>query len=134
LNVAPGRNTLAVSAIGFIEQDVTIGNQTTLTIVLRPDVKMLHEVVVTSYAAQAKRDITGAVATVDMKEALKVPAANVAQALQDRVAGVTVENDNSPGGGVMVRIRGFDTINDNSPLHVIDGVLTRPQKTLVLAD
>ncbi|GAB3758479.1 TonB-dependent receptor [Spirosoma pomorum] len=125
LNVAPGRNTLAISAIGFIGQDVTIGNQTTLTIALRPDVKTLNEVVVTGYGAQAKRDITGAVATVDMKEALKVPAANVAQALQGRVAGVTVGNDNSPGGGVMVRIRGFGTINDNSPLYVVDGVPTK---------
>ncbi|WP_461082286.1 SusC/RagA family TonB-linked outer membrane protein [Spirosoma flavus] len=125
LNVPTGRNTLTVSAIGFVAQEITIGNRTNIDVTLTADIKTLNEVVVTGYGAQAKRDITGAVATVDMKEALKVPAANVAQALQGRVAGVTVGNDNSPGGGVMVRIRGFGTINDNSPLYVIDGVPTK---------
>ncbi|MBD2699462.1 TonB-dependent receptor [Spirosoma sp. BT702] len=125
LSVPTGRNTLTVSAIGFVAQEVTIGTRSNIDITLSADIKTLNEVVVTGYGAQAKRDITGAVATVDMKEALKVPSANVAQALQGRVAGVTVGNDNSPGGGVMVRIRGFGTINDNSPLYVIDGVPTK---------
>ncbi|GAB3896124.1 SusC/RagA family TonB-linked outer membrane protein [Spirosoma agri] len=125
LNVASERDVLTVSAIGYAPQDVTIGSRTTLTIALAPDVKTLNEVVVTGYGAQAKRDITGAVATVDTKQLLSVPATNVGQALQGRVAGVQVGNENSPGGGVMVRIRGFGTINDNSPLYVIDGVPTK---------
>lgn len=125
LNVAPGRDVLTISAIGYTSQDVTIGNRTTLTITLAPDIKTLSEVVVTGYGAQAKRDITGAVATVDSKQLLSVPSTNVGQALQGRVAGVQVGNENSPGGGVMVRIRGFGTINDNSPLYVVDGVPTK---------
>ena len=56
---------------------------------------------------------------------LSTPSTNLGQALQGKVAGVTVGNENSPGGGVMVRIRGFGTINDNSPLYVIDGVPTK---------
>ena len=125
LNVATGRDVLTISAIGYASQDVTIGTRTTVDVALAPDIKTLNEVVVTGYGAQAKRDITGAVATVDTKQLLSVPATNVGQALQGRVAGVQVGNENSPGGGVMVRIRGFGTINDNSPLYVIDGVPTK---------
>jgi TonB-linked SusC/RagA family outer membrane protein len=125
LAVPAGRDVLTISAIGYVSQDVTIGTKTTVNVGLLPDVKTLNEVVVTGYGAQAKRDITGAVATVDSKQLLAVPTTNVGQALQGRVAGVTVSNENSPGGGVMVRIRGFGTINDNSPLYVIDGVPTK---------
>ncbi|GAB3561099.1 TonB-dependent receptor [Spirosoma luteolum] len=125
LVVPPGRDVLTVSAIGYTAQEIAIGNKTTLSITLTPDIKTLNEVVVTGYGAQAKRDITGAVATVDTKQLLAVPSTNVGQALQGRVAGVTVGNENAPGGGVMVRIRGFGTINDNSPLYVIDGVPTK---------
>jgi len=125
LNVPTGKNTLTVSAIGYMTQEIAVGNRSEVSVTLQADTKTLNEVIVTGYGAQSKRDITGAVATVDIKEAMKVPAANVGQALQGRVAGVTVGNDNSPGGGVMVRIRGFGTINDNSPLYVIDGVPTK---------
>lgn len=125
LNIASGRNVLTISAIGYATQEITIGNRTAVDVALAPDIKTLNEVVVTGYGAQAKRDITGAVATVDTKQLLSVPSTNVGQALQGRVAGVQVGNENAPGGGVMVRIRGFGTINDNSPLYVIDGVPTK---------
>ena len=135
LNVAPDRNVLTISAIGYVAQDITIGNRTDINVALTADIKTLSEVVVTGYGAQAKRDITGAVATVDTKQLLSIPATNVGQALQGRVAGVTVGNENAPGGGVMVRIRGFGTINDNSPLYVIDGVPTKGNlNTLNLGD
>lgn len=118
-------DVLVFSSIGFNFKEVTVGNQTVINVVLDSDSKSLSEVVVTGYGRQAVRDITGAVATVDMKKALTVPAANLAQAIQGRVAGVNISNENSPGGGVMVRIRGFGTINDNSPLYVIDGTPTK---------
>ena len=97
LNVPAGKEVLTISGIGFLAQEVTIGNRTNIDVVLSPDVKTLTEVVVTGYGAQAKKDITGAVATVDTKQLLSVPATNVGQALQGRVAGVTVGNENSPG-------------------------------------
>jgi TonB-linked SusC/RagA family outer membrane protein len=125
LTVPSGRDVLTISAIGYATQDITIGSKTAINVAMAPDIKTLNEVVVTGYGAQAKRDITGAVATVDTKQLLSVPATNVGQALQGRVAGVQVGNENAPGGGVMVRIRGFGTINDNSPLYVIDGVPTK---------
>ncbi|WP_262508253.1 SusC/RagA family TonB-linked outer membrane protein [Spirosoma fluviale] len=102
-----------------------MGNKSEVNVALVADIKTLNEVVVTGYGAQSKRDITGAIATVSTRELLSVPATNVAQALQGHVAGVSVGNENSPGGGVIVRIRGFGTLNDNSPLYIIDGVPTK---------
>lgn len=132
----PGENSvLVISSIGFVKKEITVGNQSTINLSLDEDTKSLSEVVVTGYGSQSKRDITGAVATVDTKQLLSVPATNLAQAMQGRVAGVNVGNDNSPGGGVMVRIRGFGTINDNSPLYVIDGTPTKENlNTLNLND
>ncbi len=121
----PSNTTLVVSFIGYVTQEIAVGNRSNIDISLLPDVKTLNEVVVTGYGTQAKRDITGAVASIDSKQLLNVPAANLGQALQGKVTGVTVGNDNSPGGGVSVRIRGFGTINDNSPLYVIDGMPTK---------
>lgn len=116
---------LVFSSIGLIKKEVTVGNQTTINVSLEDDIKNLSEVVVTGYAAQRKKDITGAVTVISPKELTAVPTASVTQMLQGRAAGVTVGNDNSPGGGTMVRIRGFGSINNNSPLYVIDGVPTQ---------
>ncbi|MCF2494868.1 SusC/RagA family TonB-linked outer membrane protein [Dyadobacter chenhuakuii] len=117
--------TLVVSYIGYFTQEVEIGNRSSIDISMSADVKSLTEVVVTGYAAQRKKDITGAVTVINTKELTAVPSASVTQMLQGRAAGVTVGNDNSPGGGTMVRIRGFGSINNNSPLYVIDGVPTQ---------
>lgn len=125
LSVQGNDAVLVISSIGFMKKEVPVRNQSTINVSLDEDVKSLSEVVVTGYGTQSKRDITGAVATIDVKQALAVPASNLAQAMQGRVAGVNVSNDNSPGGGVMVRIRGFGTINDNSPLYIIDGTPTK---------
>ena len=135
IDVAGSNAVLQVSSIGFVTQDITVGNRSVIDVVLSSDEKTLEEVVVTGYGAQAKKDITGAVATVDMKAAQSLPATNIASAIQGRVAGVSVGNDNSPGGGVTVRIRGFGTINDNSPLYVVDGTPTKGNlNTLNLGD
>jgi TonB-dependent starch-binding outer membrane protein SusC len=125
LNLPDGGGILVFSFIGYVTQEVAVQSQTVLNLTLREDVVSLSEVVVTGYGAQSKRDITGSVATIDNTQLLSTPSTNLGQAMQGKVAGVTVGNENSPGGGVMVRIRGFGTINDNSPLYVIDGVPTK---------
>ena len=116
---------LVFSSIGLIKKEIPVGNQTTIDVAMEDDIKNLTEVVVTGYAAQRKKDITGAVTVINPKELTSVPSASVTQMLQGRASGVTVGNDNSPGGGTMVRIRGFGSINNNSPLYVIDGVPTQ---------
>ena len=125
LAVSDQNGALIFSFIGYTTQEVNIENRTAINVSLSPDMIALSEVVVTGYGSQSKRDITGSVATIDNKQLLSTPSTNLGQALQGKVAGVTVGNENSPGGGVMVRIRGFGTINDNSPLYVIDGVPTK---------
>jgi TonB-linked SusC/RagA family outer membrane protein len=125
LTVPDASGVLVFSFIGYVTQEVSIANRTQINVSLNPDMVALSEVVVTGYGSQSKRDITGAVSTIDNKQLLSTPSTNLGQAMQGKVAGVVVGNENSPGGGVMVRIRGFGTINDNSPLYVIDGVPTK---------
>ena len=119
------RGILVFSFIGFATQEVEVAGRTVIDITLVSDQVALSEIVVTGYGSQSKREITGAVASIDSKDLLSTPSTSLAQAMQGRVAGVVVGNENSPGGGVMVRIRGFGTINDNSPLYVIDGTPTK---------
>ncbi|HCY43434.1 MAG TPA: hypothetical protein DHV48_19210 [Prolixibacteraceae bacterium] len=115
---------LVASYIGMKTQNITIANQTTFKIVLESDVIGVDEVVVVGYGTQQKKSVTGAVSTVGSEDIKAIPTANAAARLQGRVAGVTVVNDNSPGGDATVRVRGFGTINNNSPLYIIDGVPT----------
>jgi TonB-linked SusC/RagA family outer membrane protein len=124
ITLAADQKTLSVSFNGYVSRDVS-ANNATINISLEVDVKSLQSVVVTGYTAQRKKDITGAVTVVSAKELTASPAASVTQMLQGKASGVIVGNDNSPGGGTMVRIRGFGTINNNSPLYVIDGVPTQ---------
>lgn len=125
ITVKSANAELAVSSVGYVAKSVPVGNRTSISITLDEDVSQLSEIVVTGYASQRKKDITGAVAVVSSKELTAVPTASVTQMLQGRASGVTVGNDNSPGGGTMVRVRGFGSINNNSPLYVIDGVPTQ---------
>lgn len=125
VSIASSDAVLVLSFIGYMTKEVPVGSQTNISVVLQPDVIALSEVVVTGYGSQSKRDITGAVATVSSDQLLSIPSTNLGQAMQGRVAGVNVGSENSPGGNVMVRIRGFGTINDNSPLYVIDGMPTK---------
>ena len=111
--------------VGFVSQRIVTGSKTAVSLTLVEDESQANEVVVTGYSSQRKKDITGAVTVINAKTLTSLPAASLTQMLQGRAAGVNVGNDNSPGGGTMVRIRGFGTINNNSPLYIIDGVPTQ---------
>lgn len=126
----PNNATLVFSFVGYTTQEVTVGNRSTINLALASDTKALQEVVVTGYAAQAKKDITGAVAVVDVKEMKKLPASNIADQLQGRIAGVQVSSSGDPGSAAFVRIRGIGSINQNEPLYVIDGVPVQNESNL----
>ena len=128
VSASPG-DFLIVSYTGYATQEVQVGNETTIDVLLSSG-QLLDEVVVTGYTSQSKRDITGAVSTVDAEELLAVPATTFAQQLQGRASGVTIINDATPGGGATVRIRGYGTTGNNAPLYVIDGVPTQNQGNL----
>ena len=115
---------LEFSSIGFETQMVTLSGQNNLTIALQDSVSQLDEIIVTGYGKQARGKLTGSVATVNVKDAVKVPVVNAAEILQGRVSGVTVVSNGQPGSAPSVRIRGYGTPNNNDPLYIIDGVQT----------
>ncbi|WP_262919250.1 TonB-dependent receptor [Niabella hibiscisoli] len=88
---------LVVSAVGFQQQEVIVGTQTEINVSLETSVSSLNEVIVIGYGTQRKKDLTGSVAVVDMKELKAQPAASPLEALQGKAAGVQIVNDGSPG-------------------------------------
>ena len=124
LLVPEGASTIVISYIGMRTETIDIGNQSSFQITMEEDVIGVDEVVVVGYGTQQKKTLTGAVSTVDETELRAVPSASAAARLQGRVAGVTITNDNTPGGESMVRIRGIGSVNNNDPLYIIDGVPT----------
>jgi TonB-linked SusC/RagA family outer membrane protein len=113
---------LVVSFIGYESMKITVAEKD-LKIGLNPNYKSLEEVIVSGYTTQKKKDLTGAVAVVDMDEMKKSPNNNVVQSLQGRVPGMVITTDGSPSGGnTTVRLRGIGTLNNNDPLYIIDGV------------
>jgi len=121
---------LVISFIGYTTQEITVGNQSTINVSMVTDVTQLQEVVVTGYATQQKKDLTGSVGVISTKEMTEIPTGNVANQLQGRLAGVTVTSSGAPGQTSKVRIRGFGSFQNNDPLYVVDGVPTQDISTL----
>ncbi len=115
-------SVLQFSALGYTSQDIPVENKTTINVRLAGSVASLPEVVVTGYSTQQKKDITGAVAVVNTKDMLSIPAVSFTQQLEGRAAGVAVGTSAEPGAGVSVRIRGLGSFYNNDPLFIIDGV------------
>ena len=118
----PSNATLVVSYIGYLTKEVKTGKD--LVIVLEEDNKTLDEVVVIGYGTVKRRDLTGSVASVTGEKLAANPVANVAQALQGQLPGVSVTSqDGRPGAGMSIRIRGGGSITQsNDPLFIVDGV------------
>jgi TonB-linked SusC/RagA family outer membrane protein len=119
-----GSNVLTFTSIGFISQDITVGNKSIVNVALAADTKALTEVVVVGYGTQKKSQMTGAISSVGSKEIQELPITNARQALQGRAAGVDVVQPGSkPGAGPHIRIRGRRSFNaSNDPLYVVDGI------------
>ena len=124
LNVAGNQAVLVLSFIGYVTKEVSVGAQSTIDVQMELDVQTLSELVVTGYATQEKKDITGSVGILKARELNAVPASNPEALLQGRVAGVTVTTNPAPGAAASVRIRGLATFGNNTPLYVVDGVPT----------
>jgi len=124
ITVKPGA-TLVFSSIGYATQEIAVGSQKVIDVVLSEDTEFLDEVVVVGYGTMKKSDLAGA--SVSMKEdAIKGSIiTNIDQSLQGRAAGVTaVQTSGAPGSSSSIRVRGQATINANAePLYVIDGVI-----------
>jgi TonB-linked SusC/RagA family outer membrane protein len=125
LSVPETGGTLVISSVGMTTQEVAVGSRTTIDLTLSADNKELNEVIVTGYGQQQeRREITGAIATVNSAQYKDQPVVGVDQALQGRAAGVQVfQNSGTPGSGIAVRVRGPASISgSNEPLYVVDGL------------
>lgn len=134
LKVLDSYKTLIVSYVGYRTQEVTIGGQTNITIVLQESQTGLNEVVVTGYSSTARKDLTGAIGTVNVEDLQKAPVRSFEEALGGRVAGVqVVSQDGKPGSPTNILIRGIGSITQSSaPLYVIDGLaMENPDNNLV---
>ncbi|MDX1779145.1 MAG: TonB-dependent receptor plug domain-containing protein, partial [Thermodesulfobacteriota bacterium] len=119
----PGPDAVLVfSFIGYTTEAVTVGDQSVIDVTLAPDVTSLDEIVVTAYATQKKKDLTGSVGVVNTEQLSQMPQGNITQQMQGRVAGVTVVQDARPGQSAKVRIRGLGSFQNNQPLYIVDGV------------
>jgi len=117
---------LVFSFVGFVSQEMAVGNQSVIDIVLASDVTALSEVVVTGYGTQEKKEITSAVASVKEESFQVGNVQDPAQLIQGKVAGLTiVRSGSNPNGGFSIRMRGLSTFNNDNPgpLVVVDGVI-----------
>ncbi len=122
LQVQATAKSLLVSFIGMELQEVPISSEL-IKVTLVPTSTALSEVVVIGYGTVRKNQVTTAISSVNQKELKNLRVTGVDQALQGKLAGVSVTNNSGqPGGGVALRVRGLTSINSNDPLIVIDGV------------
>lgn len=117
--------TLVFSFVGFVTEEVSVDNRSSIDINLNPDITSLEEVVVIGYGEQKKSLTTGAISSVKAKELSTVSTSRIDQALQGRTSGVhIVPTSGSPGSGMKIRIRGISSNGSSSPLFIVDGVRT----------
>lgn len=120
---ATEKDVLVISMIGYASQEIVVGNQTSISVRMAPDIASLDEVVVVAYGVQKRSDVTGAIGSVNTKDFNKGIVVNPGQLLQGKVAGVNVSNvSGEPGAAQDVIIRGIGSLRSGTtPLYVVDG-------------
>lgn len=130
LTVEPN-STLIFSFIGFITQEIEVGEQTNIDVVMAEDIMELEEIVVTGYGFSKKSDLTGSLSSLGEEDFNQAGASTPEQLIQGRVAGVSiVSNNGEPGAGSQIKIRGASTVRAGlQPLYVVDGIPLDLQST-----
>ncbi|MCW3463071.1 SusC/RagA family TonB-linked outer membrane protein [Chitinophaga nivalis] len=118
---AKSGETLVFSFVGYDPQEAVISSGP-VNISLSEKVGSLEEVVVTGYASQKKKDLTGAVSVVKVDNLTRQPTSQIANQLQGQVSGITILGSGQPGQEPQVKVRGINTFGNNTPLYIIDGV------------
>lgn len=122
LNVA-SKAVLVVSSIGYETQEVPVNGRQFINVVLKSDVVALKDVVVVGYGVQKKVNLTGAVSSLSTDELEGKPISNVLEAMQGTTPGLVIQQGSStPGSVPSMNIRGLNTMNNNDPLVIIDGI------------
>ncbi|MDO7884349.1 SusC/RagA family TonB-linked outer membrane protein [Hymenobacter cheonanensis] len=121
---APAGATLVFSFVGYSAQEVPLSGRTTIDIKFSaPASQALNDVVVVGYGTQAKREVTGAIASVKGDDLVNQASQNPISSIQGKVAGVQITNSGTPGGAPQITIRGTGSISGASPLYVVDGTM-----------
>jgi TonB-dependent starch-binding outer membrane protein SusC len=122
--VPPGNDIIIFSFIGYQSQEISVGGRSVVDVKMLVDVQSLSEVVVVGYGEQKRATLTGSVASVKGADIIKTPVTNVSNSLAGRMAGiVAVTRSGEPGNdGSTIRIRGVNTLGNNDPLIIIDGI------------
>ncbi len=121
---APASSQLVFSFVGYVGQEIAVGNQSTIAVQLVPDVSNLEEVIVTTFGTAKRASFTGSAGVISAKQIQDRPINNIAQALSGSAPGVqTTAGSGQPGVAPTIRIRGFGSISSsNDPLYVVDGI------------
>lgn len=120
---APADAILVISYTGFKAQEIPVNGKSTIDVSLEEDLKELEEVVVVGYGTVKKKDLTGAVGHMNNKDIVQQGVSDVTKTLQGRMAGVSVESaGGNPGSGTRILIRGVGSLNNATPLYIVDGV------------
>ena len=129
LSVDNGDAILVFSFVGYLVQEERVGNRTSIDVSLQIDTKALSEVVVVGYGTMNKRDLTGAVAKVNVEQMSEMSNVSILQSLQGAAPGLNVGNVTTAGSDPTISIRGQNTLSssagDNAPLVVVDGIIYR---------
>jgi len=123
ITVPSGSSVLVISVVGYDKLEVPVGGRSNLgEILLTTNTSSLNEIVVTGYTAQKKKDITGSVAIVNVKDMKAIPSGSPEQMLQGQASGVTIITSGAPGGPTNVFVRGVTSFGNTDPLYIVDGV------------
>lgn len=120
----PDDAVLVVSSLGYTTKEVLVNGRTTIPISLSASTTGLNQLVVVGYGTQKKKDVTGAIASLDFEDIQNTPVKDVLSAMQGRLPGVQImSGSGAPGDAISVVVRGQSTLNaGNSPLYIVDGI------------
>jgi TonB-linked SusC/RagA family outer membrane protein len=124
IQVADQTGTLVFSYLGFETVEHAIGNRQTINVVLFESSESLEEVVVIGYGSVKKKDLTGAVSVINTENMIKTGASTITSSLQGLATGINVRNTGVAGGDGNIEIRGMGNLSNNSPLWIVDGLIT----------
>jgi len=133
---ASSSSVLQISYLGYLTQEISIGNKSDFTVKLYEDTQKLDEVVVVGFGSAKRRDLVGSVSKVKSDQIDKMPVTNVAESLQGMASGLMVMNKSgNPGSAPSIIVRGINSISLSSdPLWVIDGVAIQSGTTGAMTD
>lgn len=127
IKVPSSKSVLIFRHLGYLSQEIPADERSVIDVSLEERAQKLDEIVLVGYGTQKKSDVTGAISSVKSEDLNKVVTTNPVDALQGRVAGVTVTSSSgSPGAAADITIRGIGSFGNNQPLYIIDGVQADP--------